>query len=168
METRGNVLILGATGGIGGETARRLMRDKWNVRALKRGLDGSERKEGILWIGGDALDKEHVTAAAAGCSVIVHAVNPPGYRNWKNLVLPMLRNTISAAERNGALIVLPGTFYNYGPDAFPLIGEDAQQTPLTKKGAIRVHGKRARKLFKAGRTRINPSRGGLFRSTRRQ
>lgn len=138
METRGNVLILGATGGIGGETARRLMRDKWNVRALKRGLDGSERKEGILWIGGDALDKEHVTAAAADCSVIVHAVNPPGYRNWKNLVLPMLRNTISAAERNGALIVLPGTFYNYGPDAFPLIGEDAQQSPLTKKGAIRV------------------------------
>lgn len=29
METRGKVLILGATGGIGGETARRLIQKKW-------------------------------------------------------------------------------------------------------------------------------------------
>ena len=53
-------------------------------------------------------------------------------------MLPMLRNTIGAAERTGALIVLPGTVYNYGPDAFPLVREDAPQMPVTKKGAIRV------------------------------
>lgn len=53
-------------------------------------------------------------------------------------MLPMLRNTIDAAERTGALIVLPGTLYNYGPDAFPLVREDAPQMPVTKKGAIRV------------------------------
>ena len=138
METRGKVLILGATGGIGGETARRLIQNKWDVRALKRGLHGSERRGDIQWVGGDALDPEQVAAAAADCSAIVHAVNPPGYRNWKHLVLPMLRNTIGAAERTGALIVLPGTVYNYGPDAFPLLREDAQQTPVTRKGAIRV------------------------------
>jgi hypothetical protein len=57
--------------------------------------------------------------AAKGCSVIVHAVNPPGYRNWAQLVLPMLDNTIAAAKAEGATIVLPGTVYNYGPDAFP-------------------------------------------------
>ena len=51
-------------------------------------------------------------------SVIVHAVNPPGYRNWCKLVLPMLDNTISAARLTGARIVLPGTVYNFGPDAF--------------------------------------------------
>ncbi|HHQ5365805.1 TPA: NAD-dependent epimerase/dehydratase family protein [Klebsiella michiganensis] len=138
METRGKVLILGATGGIGGETARRLIQKKWDVRALKRGLHGSERRGDIQWVGGDALDPEQVAAAAADCSAIVHAVNPPGYRNWKHLVLPMLRNTIGAAERTGALIVLPGTVYNYGPDAFPLLREDTQQTPVTRKGAIRV------------------------------
>ena len=138
METKGKVLILGATGGIGGETARRLIQEKWDVRALKRGLQDSEQSGDIQWVEGDALDIEQVAAAAAGCNVIIHAVNPPGYRNWKHLVLPMLRNTISAAERNGALIVLPGTVYNYGPDAFPLLREDAQQMPVTKKGAIRV------------------------------
>lgn len=51
METRGKVLILGATGGIGGETARRLIQKKWDVRALKRGLHGSEQRDDIQWIG---------------------------------------------------------------------------------------------------------------------
>lgn len=138
METRGKVLILGATGGIGSETACQLIRQKWEVRALRRRSHGSEQSGEIQWIEGDALNREQVAAAAKDCSVIVHAVNPPGYRNWQHLVLPMLRNTISAAERNGALIVLPGTVYNYGSDAFPLLREDAQQRPVTRKGAIRV------------------------------
>ncbi|WP_407321259.1 NAD(P)H-binding protein [Dickeya ananatis] len=137
METKGNVLILGATGGIGGEVTRRLVREKWNVRALKRGLPVSTQNDGIQWVEGDALDAQQVETAAAGCSVIVHAVNPPGYRNWKKLVLPMLRNTINAAEQNGALIVLPGSVYNYKPDFSPL-REDASQMPVTRKGAIRV------------------------------
>ncbi len=50
----------------------------------------------------------------------------------------MLRNTLQAAERQRALVVLPGTVYNYGPDAFPLIAEEAAQQPVTRKGAIRV------------------------------
>jgi hypothetical protein len=48
--------------------------------------------------------------------------------------MPMLHNTINAAEKNGALIVLPGTIYNYGPDAFPLLQEDSLQNPVTQKG----------------------------------
>ncbi len=50
----------------------------------------------------------------------------------------MLRNTLQAAEQQRALVVLPGTVYNYGPDAFPLIAEEAAQQPVTRKGAIRV------------------------------
>lgn len=74
---------------------------------------------------GDALDETSVIAAAARADVIVHAVNPPGYRDWETLVLPMLDSTLAAAKANGARIVLPGTVYNFGPDAFPLIAEDA-------------------------------------------
>src|SRR5262249_11399621 len=43
-----------------------------------------------------------------------------------------------AAIAQRATIVLPGTVYNYGPDAFPVIAEDAPQHPTTRKGAIRV------------------------------
>ncbi|HHO0940306.1 NAD-dependent epimerase/dehydratase family protein [Aeromonas caviae] len=124
-------LVLGATGGIGGEMARQLRDAGWTVRALRRsGEQQIERR--------DAMNREDVLAAAEGCSVIVHAVNPPGYRRWGELVLPMLDNTIAAAHANGATIVLPGTVYNYGPSSFPTLHEDSPQQPITRKGSIRV------------------------------
>ena len=54
------------------------------------------------------MNADDVVAAAAGVSVVVHAANPPGYRNWKGLPLPMLESTIAAAKAAGARIVLPG------------------------------------------------------------
>jgi nucleoside-diphosphate-sugar epimerase len=133
------VLVLGATGGIGGEIARQMRDAGWEVRALKRGASvPAEQKDGITWLNGDALDRSNVMAAASEASVIVHAVNPPGYRNWSKVVLPMLDNTIAAAEPARATVVLPGTIYNFGPDAFPLLAESSPQNPTTRKGAIRV------------------------------
>jgi nucleoside-diphosphate-sugar epimerase len=35
-------------------------------------------------------------------------------------------------------VVFPGTVYNFGPDAFPLVSESSPQRPNTRKGAIRV------------------------------
>ncbi|MFP3504544.1 NAD-dependent epimerase/dehydratase family protein [Burkholderia sp. SIMBA_062] len=137
--TQRQALVLGASGGIGGEVARQLRDAGWQVRALKRGLDvATVERDGIAWMRGDALDRETVIRAARGCSVIVHAVNPPGYRNWSGQVLPMIDNTIAAATVAQATVVLPGTLYNYGPDAFPVLREEAPQHPTTRKGAIRV------------------------------
>ena len=52
--------------------------------------------------------------------------------------MPMLASTIAAAKATGARILFPGTVYNYGPDAFPTISEASPQTPVSRKGAIRV------------------------------
>src|SRR5215472_17256369 len=85
MANVGKVLVLGATGGIGGETARQLRDAGWDVRALKRNGERSiEHKDGVTWLRGDALKREDVVAAAQGCSVIIHAVNPPGYRRCRS------------------------------------------------------------------------------------
>ena len=133
--------VLGATGGIGGEVLRRLAARGWRLRALHRNLEAlpdSSRIEGVTWLRGDAMSADDVMAAAAGASVIVHAVNPPGYRDWGRLVLPMLDNAIAAARHNHARIVLPGTVYNFGPDAFPDLREDSPQNPITVKGRIRA------------------------------
>lgn len=139
MNNNTTALVLGATGGIGGEVARQLRDAGWTVRALRRGGEhATERRDGMVWLRGDAMHRADVLAAAQGCSVIVHAVNPPGYRRWGELVLPMIDNTIAAAQALGATIVLPGTVYNYGPSAFPTLREDSPQEPLTRKGAIRV------------------------------
>lgn len=135
----GKVLVLGATGGIGGEVARQMSASGWEVCALTRDVDKARRENSTLsWLKGDALNRQDVLAAARGCAVIVHAVNPPGYRNWAELVLPMIDNSIAAAIAEGATIVLPGTVYNFGPDAFPVLHEDSPQHPQTRKGAIRV------------------------------
>ncbi|MBY8946866.1 SDR family NAD(P)-dependent oxidoreductase [Pseudomonas sp. SH10-3B] len=133
------VLVLGASGGIGGEVARQLFAKGWQVIALTRDVETARRhSRDFTWVQGDAMNRSDVLAAAKGCSVIVHGVNPPGYRRWAELVLPMLDNSIVAAIAEGATIVLPGTVYNYGPDAFPQVGEDSPQHPHTRKGAIRV------------------------------
>jgi nucleoside-diphosphate-sugar epimerase len=137
MQTQRTALVIGANGGIGQETCAALLRRGWRVRALVRKAPQAG-PDTIDWRIGDAMQRTDVLDAAAGVAVIVHAVNPPGYKAWDQLVLPMLDNTIAAAQANGARIVLPGTVYNYGPDAFPLLGEDAPQHPHTRKGEIRV------------------------------
>jgi nucleoside-diphosphate-sugar epimerase len=137
MNTSKIALVIGANGGIGKETCVALKRHGWQVRALVRTLPANADK-GIHWIQGDAMQLADVLAASEGAAVIVHAVNPPGYRGWDQVVLPMIDNTIEAAKANRARIVLPGTVYNYGPDAVPLLREDSPQNPLTRKGEIRV------------------------------
>jgi nucleoside-diphosphate-sugar epimerase len=156
-------LVLGATGGIGGEVASRLAAGGWQVRALNRNPDKAGKEGSFQWIKGDAMVAADVAKAAEGAALIVHAVNPPGYRDWDKLVLPMLDNTIAAAEANGARIVLPGTVYNYGPDAFPDITDDAPQNPLTRKGKIRREMERRLKAAAArGAARVLIVRAGDF------
>ncbi|MDY1548860.1 NAD-dependent epimerase/dehydratase family protein [Luteibacter sahnii] len=163
MRNDTTALVLGATGGIGGEVARQLRDAGWTVRALRRGPAVSSGDEGIAWIAGDALHRDDVMAAAQGCAVIVHAVNPPGYRRWADWVLPMLDNTLAAATAQRATVVLPGTVYNFGPDAFPVLTEDSPQHPLTRKGAIRVElERRLRAATDAGARAVVVRAGDFF------
>ncbi len=129
-------LVIGAAGGVGGATAAALARHGWTVRGLAR--RPRPPSAGIEWVLGDAMNAADISRAAEGAQLIVHAANPPGYRNWATEVLPMIDNTIAAAKAVGARIVLPGTVYNFGPDAFPMLREDSPQHPTTRKGAIRV------------------------------
>ncbi len=137
-----SILILGATGGIGGAVARTMLQRGWTVRALVRNPDAARRAwsapAGLQWVQGDALVADDVLRAAQGTSVILHAVNPPGYRNWGQLVLPMLDNTIAAARATKARVVLPGTIYNYAVAETPLIAETTPQRAGGAKGLIRV------------------------------
>ncbi|GAB3793742.1 NAD-dependent epimerase/dehydratase family protein [Dyella agri] len=138
MNTTHTALILGATGGVGSEIAAALLRRGWTVRALVRDAARPGLDPRIDWHEGDAMRAADVMQAATGVDVLVHAVNPPGYRDWDKLVLPMLDHSLAAARANAARLVLPGTVYNYGPDAFPVLAENDPQRPLTRKGAIRV------------------------------
>ena len=135
-------LVIGATGSFGAHAAQALLKHGWTIRALARdplrAANAAGPRDPIQWVRGDALNPAEVIAAADSVQLIVHAANPPRYRNWKGLVLPMLEGSIAAARASGARIVLPGCVYNYAPDLGADIGEDAPQAPVTRKGAIRV------------------------------
>lgn len=135
-------LIIGVTGSFGGAVARALGRRGWHVRALARRPEQARGRVGPglvdEWVSGDAMDAAAVRRAAAGVELIVHGANPPGYRNWRGLALPMLANTVAAAEAADARILFPCTVYNYGPDSWSRIREDSPQRPISRKGRIRV------------------------------
>ncbi|NIY75970.1 NAD(P)H-binding protein [Thalassospira sp. HF15] len=134
-------LVIGANGGIGREVTNALLCRGWHVRALVRKQAKSTDRaphHQIDWCIGDAMSSDDVLNAARGTDVIVHAVNPPGYRNWEKLALPMLDNTIRAAIVNKSRIVLPGTVYNFSPNVLDGLTEDSPQQPHTRKGIIRA------------------------------
>jgi nucleoside-diphosphate-sugar epimerase len=165
MTINRTALVLGATGGIGSEVAKLLRTRGWNVRALHRNPDAlaaGRKTPGLHWLPGDAMSATDVARAASGVSVIIHAVNPPGYRNWAKLVLPMLDNTIGAAQANGALIVLPGTVYNFGPDVLPDLHEDSPQNPVTAKGRIRAEMERRLRAAASAGCKVLIVRAGDF------
>lgn len=137
---RKTALVIGATGGVGGSIAAALVRHGWQVRGLARDVGAAQGtcSTRVEWIAGDAMARDDVVRAAQDAAIIVHAVNPPGYLNWETLVLPMIDNTIAAARRSGARIVLPGTIYNFDPSSTPLIDEHSAQRPRSRKGAVRV------------------------------
>jgi nucleoside-diphosphate-sugar epimerase len=135
-------LVIGITGSIGREVARALLRRGWHVRALHRNPSAARisgaQPDSVQWIKGDAMQAGDVVEAARGTELIVHAANPPNYRNWRGLALPMLDNTIGAARVNNARILLPATVYNFGGNAPCVLKENSPQIPTTRKGQVRV------------------------------
>ena len=116
QSTPRTALIIGATGSFGGHAAVALIKRGWRVRALARDPEAAARKTGahtpIEWLKGDAMNAADVLAASEGADVIVHGANPPGYKNWRGLAVPMLDNTIAAAiARLGQMREIPVRCY---------------------------------------------------------
>ncbi len=137
MNSSGKVLILGASGDWRGSGAPAGGGQLAGSGAEARRSDSRSRR----W---HAVDSRRRAECRAGCGggCRLRRYRPcgqsAGLPALAAQVLPMLHNTLQAAEQQRALVVLPGTVYNYGPDAFPLIAEAAPQQPVTRKGAIRV------------------------------
>lgn len=166
---RRSALIVGVTGGLASEVAKALLILGWSVRGLTREPARAKPRfpelAAIDWRAGDAMVTADIRRAAEGAALILHGANPPRYRNWRALAIPMLENSIDAAKTVGARIVLPGNLYNFGPNAPQPLREDTPQQPSTRKGRIRVEmeemlerrtlaGRSRRRLFWSARASI--------------
>lgn len=163
------VLIIGITGGYGNATAKCLAERGWNIRAMHRNPHKVAAQTHldfeISWHRGDASISDDTCQAAKGVDVIVHAANPPGYKNWQGIALPMLKNSIKAASQTGALLVFPGNIYNYNPVAHPVINEKTPQIPVTNKGMIRVQMETMLREYAAPENKVLILRAGDFFGT---
>ncbi len=135
-------LVLGITGGIGRALAIALQGRGYAIRALVRDTEKAAATArlsfAVDWRQGDAYQRRDVLAAARDAAVIAHAVNPPGYAKWRERAVPMLANSIVAAQNTGARILFPGNIYVFGPDAGAFVDEASPQNPTSQKGAVRV------------------------------
>ncbi|RDZ27412.1 NAD-dependent epimerase/dehydratase family protein [Lysobacter silvisoli] len=138
MKAKQRALVLGASGGIGGELAVRLLQRGWEVHALQhRSRMTGTRGNGIYWWRGDAMQREDVLQAAKGASLIVHAVDSLLWRDTGSQPLAMLEHSIEAAVANRARVLLPAPMSVYGA-ASGLLDEDAPQRPLGQRGLLQV------------------------------
>ena len=126
-------VVFGATGGVGVAVVAELLRRGNSVRAVSRGGNAPEGAEGAA---ADAADAAEAAAAARGAGVVYHCVNP-GYTRWPELLPPVSRSILGAAESSGAKLVFADNLYAYGPVDGPL-REDMPPTASGPKGRTRV------------------------------
>jgi nucleoside-diphosphate-sugar epimerase len=126
-------VVFGATGGIGRALVEELVRRGDRVRAVSRGGRAVAGAEGAA---ADARDPDAARAAAAGAAVVFHCVNP-GYTQWPQLLPPVSRSILGAAERAGAKLVYADNLYAYGPVDGPM-REDLPALAVGPKGRTRV------------------------------
>ncbi|WP_374435514.1 epimerase [Tabrizicola sp.] len=110
-------LILGASGGFGGQVAKALESAGWTVRRYQRGTD--------------------MIAAAKGAALIVNGLNPPAYHDWDTLIPQITTQVLTAGKASGATILVPGNVYPYGMEPGPW-NADTPHRPVARKGRIRA------------------------------
>lgn len=130
------VLVLGAGGRFGQSAVAAFAAAGWQVLAQARRAPAA-LPAGATHLGVALEDTAALSAAAAGATVVVHAVNPV-YTDWADRLLPLARHALDVAERLGALFMLPGNVYGYGEGMPSVLREDTPQRPTTGKGRLRV------------------------------
>ena len=110
-------LVLGASGGFGGQVALALQGAGWTVRRYSRGTD--------------------MTSAARGADLIVNGLNPPAYHDWDRLIPEITTSVLAAGRASGATLLVPGNVYPYGMEPGPW-GPDTPHRPVARKGRIRA------------------------------
>ena len=114
----GTVLILGASGRFGRHSASAFENAGWVVKRYRRASDT-------------------MSEVAKGCDVIVNALNPQNYHDWKNTLPRITRDVIHAAKVSGATVILPGNVYHFGYQG-GIWSETTLPKPVSRKGQIRL------------------------------
>ena len=128
--------VVFGTGQVGRALSTRLGAMGLAVRAVSR-RSPSGLPDGVDWRAADAADPEAAADAAKGAAVVYQCLNAP-YTKWPERFPPLQRSVLSAAERQGALLVSLENVYGYGPTGGRPMTEDFPLVATTVKGRARA------------------------------
>ena len=138
----GDVIVLGAKGRFGRAAVAAFLAAGWRVRALARDWSGAPPGGCETRVEGDAFSGASLSAAAAGCDVMINAVNPP-YPRWPRDLPRITSAVIEAARHTGATVMVPGNVYNFGAAMPVRLDATTPQRARHRKGRLRIEMERA-------------------------
>ncbi|GHJ50265.1 NAD-dependent epimerase [Catellatospora sp. TT07R-123] len=152
-------VIVGA-GPVGSTTARLLAARGERVRVItRRGTGPAE--PGIELVAADATDAARLSELTAGATALYNCANPQ-YHRWLTDWPPLADALLRAAERSGAVLVIAGNLYGYGPVTAPI----DEHTPLAATHPkLRLRARMwedALALHRAGRIRVTEARASDY------
>ena len=155
----GRHVIIGA-GAVGTATAEALIGQGHDVTVVTRTGSGPDRP-GVTRVSADASDPFALARAVGAADAVYNCANPP-YHRWPELWPPMADSMLEVAAKSGAVLVIMGNLYGYGPVDHPMIEGD----PLAAtgaKGRVRVAmWEQALEADRAGRVRVTEARASDF------
>ncbi|MER6200120.1 NAD-dependent epimerase/dehydratase family protein [Streptomyces sp. NPDC001586] len=146
-------------GPAGAATARLLAEQGHSVRVVT--TSGRKPEPGIQHFAFDATDSARLTETARG-AVAIHNCAAPPYHHWARAWPPLASSVLAAAEATGAVLVMLGNLYGYGPVDGPLT-EELPLAATGTKGRVRAAvWEQARALHEQGRVRAVEVRASDF------
>ncbi|WP_043640480.1 NAD-dependent epimerase/dehydratase family protein [Nonomuraea candida] len=153
----GKHVVVGS-GQVGSHVAARLVARGHEVVVVTRSGGGPE---GAVKVAADISDPARLAEAARGAEVLYNCVNPP-YHRWPADWPPLAASFLAAAESSGAVYVMLGNLYPYGPVRGPMT-EDLPFAPSSPKARVRATmWTDALAAHQAGRIRVTEVRASDF------
>ncbi|MEV4011954.1 NAD-dependent epimerase/dehydratase family protein [Nonomuraea angiospora] len=153
----GKHVVVGS-GQVGMHVANKLLAQGHEVVVVTRSGSGPE---GAVKVAADVSDKTRLTEIAKGADVLYNCVSPQ-YHRWLTDWPPMAESLLAAAEASGAVYVMLGNLYPYGPVNGPMT-EDLPLASTSPKAQVRAKMWRdALAAHEAGRIRVTEVRGADF------
>ncbi|PZG15220.1 NAD-dependent epimerase/dehydratase family protein [Nonomuraea aridisoli] len=153
----GKHVVVGS-GQVGAHLARKLLARGHEVTVVTRSGSGPD---GAVKVAADVADQARMIEITRGADVLYNCVNPR-YHRWLTDWPPMAASFLAAAEASGAVLVILGNLYPYGPVSVPMT-EDLPLASTSPKAQVRARiWQEALAAHEAGRIRATEVRGSDY------
>lgn len=153
----GKHVVVGS-GQVGTHLATKLLAQGHEVTVVTRSGSGPA---GAAKVAADVADKAKLIEVTKGADVLYNCVNPK-YHRWLTDWPPMAESFLAAAEVSGAVYVMLGNLYPYGPVTVPMT-EDLPLASTNPKARVRAKmWADALAAHEAGRIRVTEVRGADY------